>query len=121
MSKSEKSNLPSPPQPPPPYEEVESGGRVEAGPIDPEVGENENTPLLGPIAPFPYHRNRRWRYLKAILIGWTLVLIIYAAVEIIGSKGDEVWKKKVVVVGQWIFIYLFGGLVFCCKVFCAYG
>jgi hypothetical protein len=113
MSKSEKSSLPlpaAPAQPPPPYEAIESSRRVEArtgtatgtGPIDPEVGENENenTPLLGPIAPFPYHRNRIRRYVKALLIGCTLVLILYyASVKIIGSKGDEVWKKRVGVVG----------------------
>jgi hypothetical protein len=91
MSKSQQSDLP----PPPPYEEIESG-RVEAEPGD----ENENTPLIRRIAPT---RSRIWGILKAILIGWTLVLILAAAVKIIGGKGDEVWKKRVVIVGQWIF------------------
>jgi hypothetical protein len=102
MSKSQQSDLPLPPQPPPPYEEVESG-RLQPGP-DPG---DENTPLLGRIDPFPYNRNRIWRFLKPILIGVIFVLILGTAVKIISGKGDEVWKARVGVIGERIFYAFF--------------
>jgi hypothetical protein len=94
MSKSQQSDLPLPPQPPPPYEEVESGR--------PQPGD-ENTPLLGRPDPFPYTHNRIWRFLKPMLIGMIFVLILGTAVKIIGGKGDEVWKARVVVIGERLF------------------
>jgi hypothetical protein len=104
MSKSQPQPQPQDIPPPPPYEEIESG-RDEAetgtGPVDLDIG--ENTPLLGRIAHIPYTHNRLWRCLKAILMGGVLVLILGTAVNIIGGMGDEVWKKRVGVVGQCIF------------------
>jgi hypothetical protein len=106
MSKSNQSDLPLPAQPPPPYEEVESGRTGSGtGPVD--SGDNENTPLLGRIDPFPYNRNRIWRFLKVMLIGVIFVIILGTAVEIIGGKGDEVWKARVGVIGERIFYAFF--------------
>ena len=101
-----ESDLPLPPQPPPPYEAIDSSRRVEAGTgtraIDPEVG--ENTPLIGErIAPFTHQssRDRLWRYIRVLLTGGILVLFLYAGVEIsgIGRMGDGVVKKSVGIVG----------------------
>jgi hypothetical protein len=106
MSKSQQSDVPLPSQPPPPYEEVESG-RVEAGAGTGTGPDNENTPLLGRIDPFPYNRNRIWRFLKPILIGVIFVLILGTAVKVIGGKGDEVWKTRVGVIGERLFYAFF--------------
>jgi hypothetical protein len=92
--------------PPPPYEEVEAGLL--------RAGEDENTPLMGRVSPFPYGRNRRWRFLRVLFVVITMLLLVGIGFVVVGGrwkgrgrgKGEEeVRVVRVGVVGECFFLF----------------